>query len=105
MEKKKNGNLKFLIALVCVVIIMTVSAIFTDAESVKESAWSLLPPLIAITLALVTKEVYSSLFIGIVSGALLYSGFSFEGTINHTFKDGGYQYSLIHTMSEYLCSS
>ena len=88
MEKKKNGNLKFLIALVCVVIIMTVSAIFTDAESVKESAWSLLPPLIAITLALVTKEVYSSLFIGIVSGALLYSGFSFEGTINHTFKDG-----------------
>ena len=88
MGKKKNGNLKFLIALVCVVIIMTVSAIFTDAESVKESAWSLLPPLIAITLALVTKEVYSSLFIGIVSGALLYSGFSFEGTINHTFKDG-----------------
>ncbi len=88
MEKKKNGNLKFLIALVCVVIIMTVSAIFTDAESVKESAWSLLPPLIAITLALVTKEVYSSLFIGIVSGALLYSGFSFEGTVNHTFKDG-----------------
>ena len=88
MEKKKNGNLKFLIALLVVVVILTVAAFCTDSESVKESAWSLLPPLIAITLALVTKEVYSSLFIGIISGALLYSGFNFEGTVNHTFKDG-----------------
>ncbi len=47
--------------------------------------WSLLPPVIAIGLALITKEVYSSLFIGIVAGALLYSGFSFEGTMLHIF--------------------
>ena len=50
--------------------------------------WSILPPLIAIFLALVTKEVYSSLFIGIASGGLLYSGFAFEGTIVHVMKDG-----------------
>ncbi|MBR1588421.1 MAG: Na+/H+ antiporter NhaC family protein [Kiritimatiellae bacterium] len=50
--------------------------------------WAILPPLIAIFLALVTKEVYSSLFIGIVSGGLLYSGFAFEGTIVHVMKDG-----------------
>ena len=50
--------------------------------------WAILPPLIAIFLALVTKEVYSSLFIGIVSGGLLYSGFGFEGTLNHVMQTG-----------------
>ena len=49
---------------------------------------ALLPPIIAIALALITKEVYSSLFIGIVVGGLLYSNFSFEGTLNHVFSGG-----------------
>ena len=49
---------------------------------------SLLPPVIAIALALITKEVYSSLFIGILVGGLLYSNFSFEGTVLHAFNDG-----------------
>ena len=44
--------------------------------------------MIAIGLALLTKEVYSSLFIGIVVGGLLYSNFSFEGTVLHVFQDG-----------------
>ena len=46
--------------------------------------WALVPPIVAILLALITKEVYSSLFIGIVVGGLFYSGFSFEGTLTHT---------------------
>ncbi len=50
--------------------------------------WAILPPLIAIFLALVTKEVYSSLFIGIVAGGILYSGFSFEGTVKHVMTTG-----------------
>ena len=50
--------------------------------------WSLLPPIIAIPLALITKEVYSSLFIGIVVGGLLYSNFAFEATVLHVFNDG-----------------
>ena len=50
--------------------------------------WALLPPVIAIALALLTKEVYSSLFLGIVMGGLLYSNFNFEGTVNHVFSDG-----------------
>ena len=50
--------------------------------------WAILPPIIAILLALITKEVYSSLFIGIVSGGLLYAGFGFEGMMNHVFVDG-----------------
>ena len=53
-----------------------------------DTFWSLLPAIIAIALALITKEVYSSLFIGVVVGAVLYSGFSFTGTIEHVFVDG-----------------
>ncbi len=47
--------------------------------------WALLPPIIAITLALITKEVYISLFIGILSGAMLYSSFSPMGTVETVF--------------------
>lgn len=55
--------------------------------------WALVPPIVAIALALITKEVYSSLFIGIVIGGLFYgnlfsSGFSFETTVTHIFQDG-----------------
>ena len=50
--------------------------------------WALVPPIVAIGLALITKEVYSSLFIGIVIGGLFYSNFTFEGTVNHVMQDG-----------------
>ncbi len=50
--------------------------------------WALVPPIVAIVLALITKEVYSSLFIGILVGGLFYSGFSFETTLIHIFNDG-----------------
>lgn len=50
--------------------------------------WALVPPIVAIALALITKEVYSSLFVGILVGGMFYSGFSFEGTITHIFQDG-----------------
>lgn len=63
-------------------------------EKVRESVgayatvWSLVPPIVAILLALITKEVYSSLFIGILFGGMIYSGFSFEDTIVHSLNDG-----------------
>ncbi len=50
--------------------------------------WSILPAVIAILLALVTKEVYSSLFLGILAGGLLWANGAFEGTIVHVFSDG-----------------
>lgn len=50
--------------------------------------WALIPAIIAITLALITKEVYSSLFVGILMGAILWADFSFIGTINHIVDDG-----------------
>lgn len=55
---------------------------------VRASWWALVPPVIAIGLALVTKEVYSSLFIGILAGALLGADFSFTGTMDILTNDG-----------------
>ena len=63
-------------------------------ETVRKSTpayatiWALLPAVIAIALALITKEVYSSLFVGILAGGLIYSGFDFETTVTHVFSDG-----------------
>ena len=95
MEKKKSfvpdgqiNNATSMIALVAVVLIIVVSKFLTTPESVQQSPWSLLPAIIAISLALITKEVYSSLFAGILAGGLLYSGYSLQGTVNHIFIDG-----------------
>jgi len=73
------------------------------------TAWSLLPPIVAIALALKTKEVYSSLFIGIILGAILYCvsmGTGFEGFLihltNHTVGTGddAKGYGMIHCLSD-----
>ena len=73
------------------------------------TAWSLLPPIVAIALALKTKEVYSSLFIGIVLGAVQYCismGTGFEGFLvhltNHTVGEGddAKAYGMIHCLSD-----
>ena len=50
--------------------------------------WSIVPALVAIVLALITKEVYSSLFVGVLAGGLLYANFNFETTLNHIVNDG-----------------
>lgn len=73
------------------------------------TAWSLLPPIVAIALALKTKEVYSSLFVGIVLGAVQYSvsmGTGLEGFISHLLNDtvgegdSARQYGMIHCLSD-----
>jgi len=88
MENKSRTVRVTVAAFVAVLIFLIFASFVTTPESVQQSYWSLIPPVIAIILALVTKEVYSSLFIGIVTGCLLYSGFSFEGTMTHIFTDG-----------------
>ena len=60
--------------------------------SMYATAWALVPPVVAIVLALITKEVYSSLFVGIVIGGLFYgnafqAGFSAERSVLHIFED------------------
>ena len=59
-----------------------------DTPALYATAWAVLPPLIAIVLALITKEVYSSLFLGVVTGANLYAGADFDGIVNHILNDG-----------------
>ncbi len=96
--KKNNGRtLSFVIGAVALVLIV-ISLIFTDGDVGEDytsrfysTILSLLPAVVAITLALVTKEVYFSLFAGIVVGALLYSNGSVELALNSMLynPDGG----------------
>lgn len=87
-------NIKRTAVLSVVLILMFATTVF-GAEQTEEyvpavyaTFWALVPPVVAIGLALITKEVYSSLFVGVLMGGILYSGFSFEGTITHIFEDG-----------------
>ena len=87
-------NIKRTAVLSVVLVLMFATTAF-GAEKTEEyvpavyaTFWALVPPVVAIGLALITKEVYSSLFIGVLMGGILYSGFSFEGTITHIFEDG-----------------
>ena len=92
--RKMRTWLPLLAVLVLVVMAMTTRACGAAGEAEEfvspfyATPWALLPPVVAIGLALITKEVYSSLFIGILVGGLLYSGFNFEGTVLHVFEDG-----------------
>lgn len=81
------------LAVLCILIVSSVTVFAAeDAEKyvpgMYASFWALVPPIVAIVLALITKEVYSSLFVGILIGGLFYSGFQFELTITHVFQDG-----------------
>ena len=87
-------NIKRTAVLSMVLVLMFATNVF-GAEQTEEyvpavyaTFWALVPPVVAIGLALITKEVYSSLFVGVLMGGILYSGFSFEGTITHIFEDG-----------------
>ena len=87
-------NIKRTAVLSMVLVLMFATTVF-GAEQTEEyvpavyaTFWALVPPVVAIGLALITKEVYSSLFIGVLMGGILYSGFSLEGTITHIFEDG-----------------
>lgn len=74
-----------------VVIFMICCAVLTPVTEAVGSMWSLLPPVVAIGLALITKEVYSSLFIGILTGGIIYTAASstgFEGVFNTVVQDG-----------------
>ncbi|MDO4619444.1 MAG: Na+/H+ antiporter NhaC family protein, partial [Lachnospiraceae bacterium] len=87
MEEKSNRAAS-LTAMTIVIIFLIAAKFLTTPETVQQSFWALVPPIVAIALALITKEVYSSLFFGIVTGALLYTGYHFEATMNHVLVDG-----------------
>lgn len=92
MRKSKllKGGLLAVFLLAAFLLPLTASTGESAAEGggFYGTAWALLPPVVAIALALITKEVYSSLFVGALMGGLLYSAYSFEGTVLHVFQDG-----------------
>ena len=92
MREKMKKLSSLLAAIMICVMASPLVAFAADAEEyvpkMYASIWSLVPPVVAIALALITKEVYSSLFVGILVGGMFYSGFSFEGTITHIFQEG-----------------
>lgn len=97
MKSKKLG---MIILILCILglVAYNIACPGTGADDsmVYATIWSLLPPIIAIILALITKEVYSSLFVGIITGALLYSNFNLEKMMNSMLfnEDGGMVYKL-----------
>ena len=80
-----------LLAVLVLAVVIVAATVFaeTDGESSNpfvNSLWAVLPPVIAIGLALITKEVYSSLFIGTLVGGLLYANFNPVGAMTHIFE-------------------
>ena len=84
MEKKSTKIAYFIALGVFIALLVILGISYKDAPILVEGAttpfagtfWSLLPPIVAIVLALISKEVYSSLFLGCLVGALLYTGFA-----------------------------
>ena len=86
---RKNANLVALVVALAVVVMLAIVT-FTAGEdfTFAETLWALLPPVVAIGLALITKEVYSSLFIGVVVGALMHAKFGFAATVDTVVSEG-----------------
>ena len=89
MEKKSTKIAYFVALGIFIVLLVVLGISYKDAPILIEGAttpfagtfWSLLPPIVAIVLALISKEVYSSLFLGCLVGALLYAQFAPWDTI------------------------
>lgn len=91
MEKKKFSHVSKIVFALLIVAFTVCCIIAAPITEAKGTLWSLFPPIIAIGLALITKEVYSSLFVGIVSGGIIYAaatGTGFEGTFKTVVQDG-----------------
>lgn len=91
MKPKASRSKTILTKLVAVVILalLVVAAVkCANGASLANTAWSLLPPVIAIVLALITKEAYSALFIGVLVGSLFTCGFVPVTTLDTILNDG-----------------
>ena len=89
--KSSKKNLIAIAVVILIIAVLGILSIYVDkipSPSTYATFWALVPSVVAITLALITKEVYSSLFIGIVIGSVFASGFSFTGSISNVLQDG-----------------
>ena len=74
--EKKSTKIAYGVALAVIVVALAIGKIANDGSGFIATAWALFPPVVAIALALISKEVYSSLFLGCLVGALLLADFS-----------------------------
>ena len=74
--EKKSTKIAYGIALIVVVIALVIAKLTNDGSGFQATGWALFPPVVAIALALISKEVYSSLFLGCIVAALLLANFS-----------------------------
>lgn len=89
MNHSLRSRILYIMCLASFLIISATSLSLAATEpALYATAWSILPPIVAITLALITKEVYSSLFLGILTGACLYAGPNFSGIVKRVVNDG-----------------
>lgn len=92
-QRKRIGMLAFIVMIaVLMIVTMQTPGTIADSENYQcqtyATVFALLPPVIAIGLALITKEVYTSLLAGIIAGGLLYSNFNLELMLNTIFYQG-----------------
>lgn len=89
--KSSKKNLIAIGVIILIIAVLGIASIYVDkipSPSEHATFWALVPSVVAISLALITKEVYSSLFVGIVIGSVFASGFSFTGSISNVLQDG-----------------
>ena len=88
MRKTSNALLRVIVIAAMLILVVVAAIRCANGATLAETAWSLLPPIIAIVLALISKEAYSSLFIGIVVGALFTTNFSPVASLDFIINDG-----------------
>ena len=92
MTQKRKKMMTALVIFAALLLLMSMTVFAAAEEAPKPhmyaTFWSLIPPVVALALALITKEVYSSLFVGILVGALFSTDFQFEGTVLKIIDEG-----------------
>ena len=89
MKKSRSNAIVTAIAAVVFIVLMIIAGVrCANGQPLANTAWSLLPPIIAIVLALIIKEAYSALFVGILVGALFTCGFAPVATLDTIVNDG-----------------
>lgn len=99
--EKKSSKIAYGVAIVVIVALLVILRIVYP-DGVAGTIWSLLPPAVAISLALISKEVYSSLFLGVFTGSLLVANFAPWETVRVLIGGGEeiYEYGLISNIGD-----
>ena len=99
--EKKSTKIAYGIALIVVVIALVIAKLTNDGSGFQATGWALFPPVVAIALALISKEVYSSLFLGCLAAALLLANFSpWQMVVNLIGADSSSGVGLINSITD-----